>query len=699
MSNNVVKMSRLPVPNDRPILDRFPMVLLSFMVGAIFWARPGQLAEVLVDVVDRPQVHLTMACLLAAHVGLTHLAFLRSRGHPLRWWDMANACLPLTLMSASMVREQSDAVPLALFSVTLTAGAICGFAPLVFRSLRPFERLVPSVLLIFVSATLLTLVFPVSFPRFVGSLGILLFGLGSITVAFAALIWAPRTGLAILFAIVLVEFFGEPETVVQTIPATNEAAGDHESVVRDWVTSRPDLDEYRRAKRPYPIILTSAEGGGIVAAVHAYSVLSGLAELCPSFTQHVFASVGVSGGSVGNGLFASRRLGQEAIPHVEPCKPTEMLAISSMGSLDYLAPVLATLFFVDMPNRLAAGLMFSTNRSITLTRAFETSGDEAAEQYLTRAIESSWKPSDLVPAQVYVTTHVATGSRLVLSPLYLWPVDWYLPSQERSISVSTAMTLSASFPWLTPTGRIHGDYGSVTLADGGYYENSGASTALEIAGFLRGLQFANIECGALPIDCGVLKFDNGCQLIVAGSFSEEVDWGCNYVVHITYLAISNSSAVFTYSDEEPPQSYWLDPIRTMLNMRIVRGREAVRDARGAFCSISNCIRGAALDAGFHTNVLPSESLGLPLGWSLSEGSVARILESSLSVEKCIRLQAKLQPARDDWPDFARFDPKDPATLQEENGCGLATIASLFDIIDKQSPTYYGIKGWPWLSSE
>jgi hypothetical protein len=55
--------------------------------------------------------------------------------------------------------------------------------------------------------------------------------------------------------------------------------------------------------------------------------------------------------------------------------------------------------------------------------------------------------------------------------------------QERDIRLSTAATMSARFPVVSPPGSIRGADGQIVdrVVDGGYYENFGATTAMELA--------------------------------------------------------------------------------------------------------------------------------------------------------------------------------------------------------------------------
>jgi len=74
-----------------------------------------------------------------------------------------------------------------------------------------------------------------------------------------------------------------------------------EDAFDQWMSSRADKDLFSE----YPVILVSAEGGGIRAAFFTAITLARIADRCPRMVGHIFAISGVSGGAFGASLFAS----------------------------------------------------------------------------------------------------------------------------------------------------------------------------------------------------------------------------------------------------------------------------------------------------------------------------------------------------------------------------------------------------------
>ncbi|MEA5603253.1 hypothetical protein, partial [Nostoc sp. UHCC 0252] len=156
-------------------------------------------------------------------------------------------------------------------------------------------------------------------------------------------------------------------------------------------------------------------------------------------------------------------------------------------------------------------LTFNTFGARGLEYAFEKAWDSAyppgskkqKPNLLRGSYYDHWNPKKSAPALVLNTTVVETGDRLVLSP---FKID--LPNLKDISSVackekkediidpplSTAAVLSARFISVTPVGwfnRCDKDEKDKIvphksrLADGGYFENSGVSTAFEIGSRLE----------------------------------------------------------------------------------------------------------------------------------------------------------------------------------------------------------------------
>jgi hypothetical protein len=295
----------------------------------------------------------------------------------------------------------------------------------------------------------------------------------------------------------------------------------------DWLTSRnDDIQAFSKNHQSnYPVYIISAQGGGIFAANQAALTLSRLQDYCPAFAHHIFAISGVSGGSLGAAVFSSlvKALPPKKFLEEQSClKEVENHTLEEKASHflnnDFLSPLLAAGLFSDsiqrfLPISLGGGL----DRARGLEHAFEYRwNSESADSTSSNPFEGSyydhWSPTateNAAPALVLNTTVVETGERLLLSPFTFKTQDSLnskLPSLKDISSVactvdkdahidfplSTATVLSARFPIVTPVGwfkecrdKNDSSNNKLHLADGGYFENSGFSTAFNIGQRLK----------------------------------------------------------------------------------------------------------------------------------------------------------------------------------------------------------------------
>ena len=139
-----------------------------------------------------------------------------------------------------------------------------------------------------------------------------------------------------------------------------------------WLKSRPDRDRYDR----YPVFMVSAEGGGIRAAYWTALVLATLQERTPDFAAHVFSISGVSGGSLGAGLFGALM----SLSTVPVCNVPEMdglpACIDAFLAQDFFTPILAALLTGDLPQRFMPWPMERLDRARALERAWTSAWDQ-----------------------------------------------------------------------------------------------------------------------------------------------------------------------------------------------------------------------------------------------------------------------------------------------------------------------------------
>jgi heme exporter protein D len=253
----------------------------------------------------------------------------------------------------------------------------------------------------------------------------------------------------------------------------------------------PDGDEL-------PMLIVATAGGGIRAAYWTAAVLERIeSELAAKggMRPYLFAISGVSGGSVGATAFDAaltmrdekRLCGAGA----DPCP-----SATSFLTEDFLAPALASWIFTDTPSSFLPDLR-QNDRGTALEQGFEHAsrgllsrpflsffpykGDtgQTEDTGQAGAPRPPWRPVLLLNA-----THLETGKRIITGHVLI-ERDVFIDSLDalhllgNDVRASTAAHNSARFSYISPAGDLGNRNGSVI--DGGYFENYGALSALEIA--------------------------------------------------------------------------------------------------------------------------------------------------------------------------------------------------------------------------
>lgn len=238
-----------------------------------------------------------------------------------------------------------------------------------------------------------------------------------------------------------------------------------------------------------PIILVS-EGGGLRSAYWTGLMLGAMQDRYPEFKSRIFAISTVSGGTVGANMFA-------ALCKYPPLDTHRYQAtMDSILSNDFLSPVLAKALFPEVLQRFLPCNIPGISKFADRARALEHSFEKA----FWKAKNDAGSPRDTllsdgfkkqhqgrqIPALFINCTVAETGERGILSTARLdtsAAVD-ILDSIGDSIDLpwSTAMSLSARFPGVSPGGRVLKNKQVWRhLLDGGYHDNTGLQTAREIA--------------------------------------------------------------------------------------------------------------------------------------------------------------------------------------------------------------------------
>ena len=428
--------------------------------------------------------------------------------------------------------------------------------------------------------------------------------------------------------------------VKSTAPPRMSAA----AAIADWL-KQPDRMDAAKTMGEYPVFILSAQGGGIYAAQNAAMFLARMQDLCPGFRRHLFAISSVSGGSIGAAVFAAALHSADQETATKP--PAEATACSRIGqflagaqrlrnlddagvieqkvhaalSADLLSPLVAASLFPDFSQTFIPLPIPPFDRARSLEYTLENAADRMRlgpagskqTNLLTQDYQSHWRPDNGIPALLINTSDAGSGKRVLISPFDIdtrHPTDVDLcmlanverPEQPEQrikstslqFSLSTAAFISARFPWVTPaaTVKVKNDCitkhknGVARLVDGGYIDNSGVETALNLVHALE--EIRNSSDVALP------KFRIYLISLTGGDFPDR--------------------EAFSFNE-------FMEPIRALLNGRTSRAYIALNRAK-SWARVTSASDPTAQELAkflqFSKTQLSNDFYGLPLGWALSD---------------------------------------------------------------------------------
>lgn len=267
--------------------------------------------------------------------------------------------------------------------------------------------------------------------------------------------------------------------------------------VEAWINDRKQDIQQHSSTNPFPIILVSAEGGGSRAGLWSFLVQSYLYDRNPDyFKKYLFAMTGASGGGVGNNMFYTQayQLIQKRsdVPFTYDTIPSNhfQYRASTIYNKDYLSSSVASIMGRDLFKSVTDIGDFD-DRGTLLENEWEASFNEAfeyckqnqsplAEPYLKIMPDTS--STYIEPLLITNTTHLQTGQRAIITPVsvskdthnlgvFMDLLSCY-PKKDTMIKRSTAMSMNARFPYISPVARITG---LGQFGDAGYYDNVGGT--------------------------------------------------------------------------------------------------------------------------------------------------------------------------------------------------------------------------------
>lgn len=330
---------------------------------------------------------------------------------------------------------------------------------------------------------------PVSIPQWLG-MGTILFLAGASWVSAGSFLvylggrWQFPV-ISIFVAAAMLFSFWNDNHIIRTVPPQEVNRLDVIQSFRAWYDH---VEKSDGAGTMHSLYVVASEGGGIRAAYWTATVLGGIQDANPNFAPHLFAISGVSGGSLGAVVFDALL----AEPNPSSFKFKDK-ADKILGQ-DYLSPALASMLYPDFVQRFLPFPVPYFDRGRALELGWERGWrDTMNNNRLADSFVDLWKAGsrEWMPSLFLNGTSVEKGNRIITTNLRLTTIfldaedaanklaDNRLPATKAAcnIPLSTAADMSARFTYVSPAGRFpNGSH----VVDGGYFENSGATTALEI---------------------------------------------------------------------------------------------------------------------------------------------------------------------------------------------------------------------------
>jgi hypothetical protein len=264
---------------------------------------------------------------------------------------------------------------------------------------------------------------------------------------------------------------------------------------KNWVYLRKTA--LTDSSKEYPVYFVLADGGASRSGYWSASVMASLdSQTNGKLSSHLFCLSGASGGSLGNAAYFNLLRAKQTdstVKHTDGIK-----VVQDYLETDFLTFTIARMLGPDV-FRYVLPLWFIDDRAAALADVMETGSGHESKLYNTMAtgfseiITQKNKPYNL-PIICINTTRMQDGIPAVISNININDyrfnkrVDLLnLLGEERDIKMSQSVVLGASFPYLSPAGRINDTTTSKEsnyFVDGGYFDNSGSGIVSEMINIL-----------------------------------------------------------------------------------------------------------------------------------------------------------------------------------------------------------------------
>lgn len=254
---------------------------------------------------------------------------------------------------------------------------------------------------------------------------------------------------------------------------------------------KKSMDSVYGGNQKYPVVFICAEGGALRTGAFTGIFLTRLQHHLAQpkfnsidFKKSIFSMSGVSGGSLGLSYYNAKTF--ETTSRADTSlQRKEAIAFFKY---DCLSPIVGKMFFGEFLNLFIPWHIKRFDRAIALEQTWEK-----AYQRTLLANEPNRFSENFIdgkrrlqkPVLIINTTEIESGYQCWVanarpdSILYREKRD-LLQNKVKQLSYSTAVNFSTRFPLFSPGGKIDTVNGRFHYLDGGYVENTGAGSTLEL---------------------------------------------------------------------------------------------------------------------------------------------------------------------------------------------------------------------------
>ena len=362
----------------------------------------------------------------------------------------------------------------------------------------------------------------------------------------------------------------------------------------------------------YPVFFVLANGGASRSGYWVASVLGTLQDVSDEkFSNHLLCLSGASGGSVGTASFFSLLRARDKLIQQDTTGTPYISAVHEYLSSDFLTFTLARMLGPDVFRHIFP-LRRVDDRAAALAHSLEKASGKKSFLYDSMAVGYSdfitqkGQPDYKLPILCVNTTRMQDGSPAVISNIAFQDRSFNrridvlnLLDEKKDLSLSAAVVLGASFPYVSPAGRIDTDVTIIKkdgsekqvkepnyFVDGGYFDNSGAGIVNEMIIYLRSL---------LAYDTAVTEYASKIKF---------------YVLHISNDPVGNH----VLEKVNPLINDLAAPLKTLTGA--YSSQTAVNDER-----LRNYLRGFYRSDSHYINInlyKPKEEIHFSMNWVISD---------------------------------------------------------------------------------